>query len=197
MQKRIAILGGSFNPPGTHHQEIARMLSKWFDELVVVPCGDRNDKPTTSSIAPTHRAHMAYLTFESTAPNVRVDNFDLHGGLFTPMVKLQARYAPLGEVWHIIGTDLVTGGAYGASDIQRYWKQGRELWTSLNFAICLRAGVPLEYHDLPPNRRVFLTGSDGASKKIRRRLADGHSIADLVLPEVETYIRKHELYQPV
>jgi len=197
MSKRIAVFGGSFNPPGTHHQEIALILSKWFDEVLVVPCGDRNDKPTTGSTAATHRAKMAELAFDNIAPNVRVDNFDLHGGMFTPMFKLQERYAPLGEVWHIIGTDLVTGGAFGASDIQRYWKNGRELWTNLNFAICLRAGVPLEYHDLPPHRRVFLTGSDGASKTIRQRLQNRHSVAGLVSPEVETYIRKFELYRSV
>ncbi len=36
---RLAIYGGSFNPPGLHHLEIVLSLLEWFNEVVIIPCG--------------------------------------------------------------------------------------------------------------------------------------------------------------
>lgn len=50
-RKKVAVYGGSFNPPTMSHFEIMRMIiddikidDKSLDELWVVPCGDRRDK---------------------------------------------------------------------------------------------------------------------------------------------------------
>ena len=36
MTRTIAVFGGSFNPPGVHHRQIATLLAQSFDEVVVV-----------------------------------------------------------------------------------------------------------------------------------------------------------------
>jgi len=123
MQKRIVIFGGSFNPPGTHHVKMITPLLVAFDEVIVVPCGDRPDKPTTGAVSAADRAAMAHLAFGNIATKVRVDDFDLTGGTFMRTIDLQARYAHLGEIWHVIGTDLIRGGAKGNADIQNIWRE--------------------------------------------------------------------------
>lgn len=50
-RKKIAIYGGSFNPPTMSHYNIMKMVMEditvdgsQFDEVWMVPCGDRADK---------------------------------------------------------------------------------------------------------------------------------------------------------
>ena len=64
---RLALFGGSFNPPGLHHRQIAETLARHFDEVIVIPCGPRPDKPITNDVEPIHRAALADLTFARLA----------------------------------------------------------------------------------------------------------------------------------
>lgn len=50
-KRKIAVYGGSFNPPTKSHYEIMRMLieeikikDESVDEVWMIPCGDRTDK---------------------------------------------------------------------------------------------------------------------------------------------------------
>ncbi len=46
MPKEIAIFGGAFDPPHNGHIQIINKLkeAKEFDEIWILPSGDRNDK---------------------------------------------------------------------------------------------------------------------------------------------------------
>jgi nicotinic acid mononucleotide adenylyltransferase len=82
MPDRIALFGGSFNPPGLHHRHIAGRLARDFDTVLVVPCGPRDDKATTNLLPPVFRAALADMAFEGM-PGVEVDLFDLEQDRFT------------------------------------------------------------------------------------------------------------------
>ena len=46
--KRIAVYGGSFNPPTQSHMQLIEIVANktnYFNEVQVVPCGQREDKP--------------------------------------------------------------------------------------------------------------------------------------------------------
>lgn len=75
MTRKIALFGGSFNPPHLTHRKIVEILAYLFDGVKVIPCGPRPEKLTTNDIAPIHRAVMADLTFSDIAPNVDVELF--------------------------------------------------------------------------------------------------------------------------
>jgi NAD+ kinase len=196
MAKQLVIFGGSFNPPGNHHVEIARHLAERFDEVVVVPCGPRSDKGTTSDSDSVHRAAMCDMAFRGIT-RVTVDLFDLEREEFTPTRELAARYrAADTEVWHCIGADLVKGGAQGASDIQRSWVGGTDLWNDERFVVWNREGYELSDADLPPNAvRVDSHAGGASSSAIRRGILEHRSVADLVPGDVHRHIERHELYR--
>src|SRR3972149_1858278 len=103
MQKRVAIYGGSFNPPGVHHRAVVEALLDRFDEVRVVPCGPRPDKEVSNDIDPIHRATMLDMTFRGLN-RVSVDLFDLEQAVFTRTHELETRYQEAGEIWHAVGS---------------------------------------------------------------------------------------------
>jgi len=194
MNKRIAIFGGSFNPAGRHHRAVAEALGAHFDEIIVVPCGPRPDKPTVADTEPVHRAVMADLNFHGL-PKVRVELFDLEHETYTRTYDLDEMFRPQGEVWHVVGTDLIKGGHSGESQIQQGWYRGAELWQNANFAVIERAGDDIIPADLPPHHELFRPDRSGSSSEIREKAFKRQSIADLVTPEVESYIARYNLYR--
>ena len=194
MPQRIALFGGSFNPPGLHHRVIAQRLAREFDQVRVIPCGPRPDKPVTDSVPAVYRAALADLTFGGM-PGISVDLFDLEQATFTPNWDLQARYEAMGEVWHVVGGDLVAGGAGGKSPIQLTWKNGIELWQTARFAVLTRPGYALEPDDLPPQAKIFEIEETGSSTVIRENLSKGLPVDGLVAPRAQAYLERYGLYR--
>ncbi len=194
MSARVALFGGSFNPPGLHHRAIAECLASRFDEVRVIPCGPRPDKDSTNEIPPVYRATLADITFGGL-PRVVVDLFDLEQESFTRNHQLQERFEPLGELWHVVGTDLIAGGASGESLIQRTWGKGPQLWAEARFAVLTRPGHPLNRADLPPHAEIIEIDTPGASTEIRDRLGRAKPVHDLVTPRALAYLERYGLYR--
>lgn len=192
--KTIAIFGGSFNPSGIHHLKIAQEISLLFDELIILPCGLRQDKNSVEYIEPHHRQIMVELTFKNLL-KVKLDFSDINESQFTPTWNLQKRFEKQGNIFHLVGTDLLKGGAQGKSEIQTKWYRGQDVWQKLNFIIITRSGYPITSNDLPLKSQLFKTNISGSSSEIRRYLILGKPITGLVTNEVEEYICKHGLYK--
>lgn len=196
MTRTIALFGGSFNPPGAHHRQLAALLAEQFDEVIVVPCGPRPDRAANGSVDPIYRAAMVDMTFGGLA-RVRVELFDLEAATYTPHFALVHRFAQLGEVWLAVGSDLVRGGATGESAVQRTWQEGLRLWHECRFVVLRRADVPLARADLPPRARVIESSLAGSGQEIRSRIFHGQAYQQLVVPRVARYIERHALYRGV
>lgn len=192
--KKIALFGGSFNPPGEHHRAIAKVVSQYVDEIVVVPCGPRPDKPITNDVEPNYRAAMVEMTFRDL-PKVKVELFDLENDTFTRTHELDAFYKEKGETWHIVGTDLVIGGGKGESQIQKSWFKGKDLWDSAHFIVVKRPGIAFDKKDLPPKHILIETDRKGASSDIRDAIYQNRPCDGLVTPEVQAYIQRYGLYR--
>ncbi|MFH1187951.1 MAG: NAD(+) synthase [bacterium] len=144
-KKRIAIFGGSFNPPCIHHIQIAKKLTEYFDKVVIAPCGTRKDKPSANIVDIKHRMEMAKLAF-SGLRRVEFDFYDLENNVYTPAYYLQQRYEktyPNDEIWHAIGTDLIKGGKEQQSEIHRNWILGGVIWQTLNWVAIIRPGYEI------------------------------------------------------
>lgn len=205
--RTIALFGGSFNPPGNHHAAIALKLSELFDEVRVIPCGPRPDKPITGTVPPVFRAALADLVFGGM-PKVVVDLSDFEQDTFTRNFELEERFNSDPEaqvVWHVVGEDLIAGGARGESEIQQKWAKGSDLWNNAHFAVLRRplygdssssSAVPDTFlADLPPNARIIDLVVEGASTTIRERLSKGEDVRGMLHPSALAYIERYGLYR--
>jgi len=191
---RIAIFGGSFNPPGIHDRQVVLALAEQFDRVVVVPCGPRPDKPETNYIDPIHRAVMCDMTFGGI-PNVEVDLSDLELDIFTRTHHLNERYRGHGDVWHVVGQDIVKGGASGESFIHKRWMNPEDVWYSLQYAVFTRKDHgELDHNDLPPQSALIDCKVDGWSPTIRENIFFGRNYQLQLLPRVTAYISRYALY---
>jgi nicotinate (nicotinamide) nucleotide adenylyltransferase len=194
MAARIALFGGSFNPPGLHHRLIAERLASSFDQVRVIPCGPRPDKTSTDQIPAVFRAALADITF-ADLPRVSVDLFDLEQDSFTRNHQLQSRFESQGQIWHVVGADLVEHGATSASLIHRTWEKGPTLWNTAHFAVLTRPGHTLNPSDLPPNHELIEIDVPGSSTEIRDRVLQNLPIQSLTTPRALAYIERYGLYR--
>jgi NAD+ kinase len=199
---RIELLGGTFSPITVEHLAMAESSARNADEVVIIPCGIRPDKESANDISPNHRATMIDLALKTLPPKLRakikVDYFDLERDQFMPNHELQQRYASRGAVRHIVGADLIAGGADQASYIHRVWQRGAEMWKTLDWTVYQRAGYNLNPADLPPKHKVRRTSSYGppiSSDQVRTSIYKNEPINGLVVPEVEAYIKRYSLYR--
>lgn len=194
MPRRIALFGGSFNPPGLHHRRIAEMLAQHFDEVRVIPCGPRPDKPDINTVPAVFRAALCDITF-SGLERVIVDLFDLEQDTFTRNHALEKHYSSVGEIWHVVGADWLAGGAQGQSAIQTGWEQGSEMWQRSRFAVLTRPGHDLDTNDLPPQHEFFSCEMEESSTKIRDLLLYGQNARHLLNEHAHDYIERYGLYR--
>ena len=80
-RKRIAVLGGSFNPPTDGHLLMAANIihTRSADEVWLVPCGPRPDKPSMTTCA-RDRLLLTNLAVETTFPPsfpIKVDDEEI------------------------------------------------------------------------------------------------------------------------
>jgi nicotinate (nicotinamide) nucleotide adenylyltransferase len=194
--KKIALFGGSFNPPAIHHRLIVEELLKFFDEVIVLPCGLRPDKNSTNNVAPADRAAMAKLAFGGMK-NVRLDLSDLQRQEFIrtyDLDQLLRAENPEAEIWQVVGADLVAGGRNGQSAIQTSWYRGAELWAEANFAVFTRVGYEIAESDLPPHHKFIISALSGSSTEVRTKIKKGKDFSDLVDSAVGEYIKEKKLY---
>ena len=195
---RIAVYGGSFNPPCLHHQVIAEKLAAEFDKVIIVPCGDsRSDKDSVKAVSNSDRAIMVNTGF-SGLPNSEIDFSDLENNVYTPTYLLEERYAnkyPEGEIWHVVGSDLIVGGRDKNSQIQTTWKNGQEVWQNLKFCIIVRPGYELAVNDLPPVSRIYeIPKIYGSGTMVREKIANHEDPDALLDGAIYDYIKAHNLY---
>jgi NAD+ kinase len=198
MPKRLAVFGGSFNPPALHHRAIAVELSKRFDEVVIVPCGPRDDKPKTKDVEPIARATMVDMCFRNVE-RVRVELFDIEQATFTRTHALEEHFRRGGEVWHVVSDELIRGGKTGSSFVQEKWERGDWIWRNLRFAVVVRKHSSVDKDDLPPRSEVITSGQmsslAGSGLAIREKIFRHESVEGFVTAEVADYIERYGLYR--
>jgi NAD kinase len=196
MSNQIVLFGGSFNPPGVHHRQITEALAARFDEVVVIPCGPRPDKVMTQFVDPCYRAAMCDMTFTGIL-GVTVDLSDLELGQFTPTWELDQRFEPRGDVWHVIGTDLLEVDDSGLTVIERAWYRGKELFEQKAFVVVSRQGVDKNKVRLPKRYQWLDIEVAGSSSVIRQKFESGDEVEGLMFPLALAYAKRYGLYRMV
>jgi nicotinate-nucleotide adenylyltransferase len=197
---RIAILGGSFNPPHTGHALLAQQVKEFFpiDEVWLMPA---NKHPFEKIMIPIkHRLAMVRFLENKF---IKTSTFEIDKGKISYSIdtlsKLQ-KLRPSDTFYWVIGSDQLI-------DIKR-WKEWETLISSYNFIIFPRPPVInnikdyvksiFGYKSIPGN--ILIADNDNlvltniSSTIIRIRIISNRSISHMVPEEIEDYIKKHKLY---
>lgn len=198
---RIALFGGTFDPPHRGHLGAATLAAQAFylDKVLFTPVGVqplKEGRPTTPF---AHRLAMVRLACEEDprfepslvdsprpngAPNYTVDT----------LVTLHQRF-PAATLFSLVGADSFLS--------LPHWKEPHRLLALAQWIVISRPGSPLS--DLSSLnlsseeiRRVHCIETlhdEVSATELRRRLAAGEDCTGLLTPTVAHYIRKHGLYR--
>jgi nicotinate-nucleotide adenylyltransferase len=174
---RIALLGGSFDPPHLAHLQVLRHLLDrgGFDRIWIVPSPQNPLKPGSTPFE--KRYEMARLAFAGLGPQVEVrdDEASLSGFTIDLIRKLRDEN-PVTQFTFIGGSDL-------REQLPR-WKDSEELLRLLSFEFLPRPPAP-DSHFLPIS-----------SSEIRERAKKGLPLDGFVPKAVKEYIVANGIYAP-
>ena len=190
---RLAIFGGSFDPPHLGHLAFARMALGALapDRLVWLPAGRQWQKPDQVMAAGEHRARMVELLIAGE-PRFAVDERELHrrGPSFTAdTLREFTAQNPGAELMFLIGQD-----QYARLPT---WYQVETVTALATLVVVPRAGAAVVAPPgLPPHRLQVLALPEIplSSTAVRDAVARGEDICPMVGAEVASYIASHRLY---
>ncbi len=205
---RIALFGGSFDPPHRGHLAVARAAADAFhlDAVLFAPAGRQ---PLKLDAAPSSFADRLAMTalacaedderFQASAidaprpdglPNYTVDT----------LAELR-RTMPGAALFNLVGADSFL-------DLPR-WREPNRLLELAEWIVVSRPGfslpdlasdglAPLHLTPLQQARVHLLNtvSEEVSATTLRQRLQAGDPCTDLLPAAVSTYIREHRLYQP-
>jgi len=191
--KRIGLFGGTFDPVHNAHLALAHaaLTHLQLDELRWIPAGQPWQKDR--EIAPAaDREAMVELAIPGE-PRFMLERCELqrNGPSYTldTVRELQAG-EPQAQWYLVIGQDQYAG--------LHTWRGWQELLERVTLAVANRPGASAsadpEVMRLA-HRPIALPMMDVSSTEIRRRIAAGQGIDDLVPAAVARYIDQHHLYR--
>lgn len=175
-RRRVALFGGSFNPPHIGHSAICRWVFHrgLADEVWAIPCFDH---PFGKRLAPfDHRLAMCRLAFMKLRLPIRVLDVERRLGGVSFSVRTIEHLRSLHPG---VRFSLVTGG-----DVQGQ----APAWRGFER---IRGQVDL----IPIPRGEGSPIPDVSSTEVRRRIEAGEPYRDLIEPEIAIYIVTKGLYR--
>lgn len=194
MALKLAILGGSFDPPHLAHLAFARCALDALapDRLLWMPAGRQWQKPDQVMAAAVHRVGMV-KRLTAGEPRFAIDERELHrrGPSFTADTLHEfAQQHPGAELMFLIGQD-----QYARLPT---WHSAELVTQLATLVVVPRAGeAVVTPSGLGPHRMTALQMPDIpiSSTAVRDAVARGEDISPLVGAEVASYIASHRLYE--
>jgi nicotinate-nucleotide adenylyltransferase len=195
----IGVIGGTFDPIHYGHLHIASALREalGLERVIWVPAGRPPHK--TGQIVSSDRDRLAMLRLalaDSPVDEISTVDLDRAGPSYTAdtLALLNEQYAPALLVF-LMGEDSLR-------DLPT-WHEPERILSLAELAVAGRPGVDADLGTLTLaipslHGRVHIVPTDEfdiSSSDIRRGAREGKSLAGLVPPAVETYIRDHGLYR--
>ena len=198
---RVALFGGSFDPPHHGHLAIATAAANGFqlDTVLFAPAGRQPlklDGPVTSfedRLAMVELACLEDSRFEASeldaprpdgAPNYTVET-----------LSVLLKRMPAAKLFNLVGADSFLG-------LSR-WYEPERLLELAEWIVVSRPGFPIGDLsslglDAHQQSRVHMLGNvhdDTAATELRQRLETGDPCTDLISPGILDYIQSHHLYR--
>ena len=193
--KRIAVMGGTFNPIHYAHLISAEQVRSGlgYDKILFIPSARPPHKVAdVDIIEPEHRYQMVLLAIEKN-PHFEVSRIELEraGPSYTieTLKVLKKSYGETAELAWIIGADSLIE--------YKVWKDFNEVLERCIMIATTRPNYDLNRVPLEIRKRVTafsITGVDISATVIRERVRKSLSIRYLVPEGVQAYIERHQLY---
>jgi len=187
---KIAILGGTFNPPHIGHliiSERAYSVLK-LDRVFFIPANIPPIKEKFTEIGKHHRLKMTQLATKDN-PHFTVLDWELQRGGVSYTIdtvdEIRAKLSPT-EIYLIMGWDQAL--------IFDKWKDPDKLLGLCKPIVFTRPGYEGTLPEILRNSQTLPLHIDVSSSMIRDMLIRGESIRYLVPNTVISYIYKHKLY---
>ncbi len=191
---KLAIFGGSFDPPHLGHLAFARLALHALapDRLIWLPAGRQWQKPDQVMAPAVHRVQMIQRLI-ADEPQFVLDERELHrrGPSFTAdTLREFAAQNPGAELMFLIGQDQYTR--------LPSWFQVETVTQLATLVVVPRGGEAVTTPPgLPAHRLQVLALPDNplSSTAVRNAVARGADISPMVGAEVASYIASHRLYE--
>ncbi len=194
-RRRVAILGGSFDPPHAGHIEIARRAREALgaDEAILVVAGYPYQKNAWASAEQRYEMTKLAAADEEGLSVSRVE-VDRPGPSYTvDTVEELLAADPDTEIWLVVGADAAKGITT--------WHRWQDLVRKAKFCVVPRPGWPVEEAKsaLSQAGADFVvmelpSGIPYSSTAIRKAIASGEE-PDGLSPAVAKYVVSHGLYR--
>ena len=195
MNKKVGIFCGSFNPVHNGHVALADYIARNSDLdevwLVVSPLNPLK-RTIADTLAPNGQrldmVRIALRSYERLRASDIEFSLPLPNYTINTLRALDAKY-PDTDFCLIIGADNLA--------LFERWKDSDIIMADYDMMVYPRPGVDLDsLMQKYPKVRVLENAPlhDVSSTEIRRRISQGESVAGLVNPEVEEYIKDKKLY---
>jgi nicotinate-nucleotide adenylyltransferase len=201
MAMRVALFGGSFDPPHHGHTAIARAAADTFglERIFFAPAGRQPLKtegaPTPfadrlAMVALVCKVDARFCVSEVDAPRPDgVPNYTVE-----TLAALRERM-PEAKLFNLVGADSFLA--------LRRWREPERLLELAEWIVVSRPGfalADLSALDLTEQQRgrvhlLQTVHEDVAATDLRERLEGGDPCLDVLAPEVSAYIEKHRLYR--
>lgn len=197
---KIGVLGGSFDPVHLGHLSLAKdaLIQGSLDQVILMPVHRQPFKLNTGLSSDEDRLSMLQEAIKDV-PGLVVSDWEIKSkGIsytYRTLRALKEQY-PKTKIYFITGTDTFLK--------INLWKNAEELLSENNFIIGHRPGYREQelVERVSQLKRVYETEINIinntrlliSATEIRRLVADGGNISQLVPPGVERYIIKHGLY---
>jgi nicotinate-nucleotide adenylyltransferase len=193
---RIALFGGSFDPPHAGHVALASAAADAFslDKVLVAPVGRQPLKLGVHCASFADRMAMVALARQADprlvpsdldrpradgAPNFTVDTLE----------AIQQEF-PQAELFALIGADAYLG--------MSHWREPARLFELAQWIVAARPGFVLAPLAIAPQGRVHWLETlhmDVSATDLRERLHEGLDCTGLIPAAVLQYIEAHKLYR--
>jgi nicotinate-nucleotide adenylyltransferase len=185
---KIALFGGSFDPPHLAHLQIAAEAKELLqlDQVFFIPCRQSPHKENTAPVSGQDRVAMLQVA-TADLEWVQVSTMEVNrDGLSYSVDTVQAFRAerPDAQLFWLMGSD-----QWNVFDT---WYQASQLAEYLEFIVFPRPDAPAPQGG--KRAHMMQTRIDMSSSVIRDRISQGLSVAGMLDPAVEAFIREQGLY---
>jgi nicotinate-nucleotide adenylyltransferase len=203
-RQKIALFGGTFDPIHIGHTVVAADAAEQLgaEKVIFIPAKRSPLKGFLPKAEDEHRLAMIALAIAENE-NFEASDFELArpapSYTLETVRKFQQDCASNVALYWLLGADSV-------DDLQ-HWHAIEELIDTFNLCTMCRAGCePPDYSRFEriwgrsrveklQQNLIWTPLVDISSTEIRRRLAAGQDVADMLHPAVAEYIRRHGLYR--